>query len=438
MPGEAVCRTACTQTGAPCKGAGDGLVCDEDHFCRVGCDGGGSACGGCAGTDVCDATVGVCRPPCADGCPMGWACVGLDVDPASDPAVCTGCRPLASNTFTPPTLAPIFYYDAGAGEATSSVAVGDLGSGATSVIAVDATAGKIWVYGNDGAGTLTPPVAYSAPGALVVAVVDLTRDGRNDLVVAAGAGVLVFPGNGDGTLGAALVGPAVPATRLVVGDFDGDGNLEVAFAGSGSGQISIVGSDGAGGVALLASFSGAGASYVRIGAGDYDGDGTLDLYADDERGNIDTWLNAGGTSLAFTAGPQSSFDDRGDSATFDVDGDGKPDLALIASARIVIGHDDAAAFATTGQIALPGATSLAAGDIDGDGHVDLTVADQAGSALHVLSGDGTTLVHSADVGVLGGPGSVALGDLDGDGMTDLVVGLAAGGVGVLLNQTPPP
>ncbi|HEY2744918.1 MAG TPA: VCBS repeat-containing protein [Polyangia bacterium] len=436
MPGEHVCRSTCNGS---CKSLGGGYACDGDHFCRARCDGGGGACGGCAGSEVCDTGAGVCRPACAGGCPTGWRCVGLDLVAASVPAICVGCSPTASPTFTPPTLAPIVYYDAGSGERTAGIAVGDLGGRGPSVIAVDAAAGQLWVYPSDGSGALGPPIAYAAPGATRAAVVDVTRDGFGDVVVAATTNVLVFPGNGDGTLGSALVGATLAATSLVVGDFDGDGYDEVAVAGRGSGALGIIAGDGAGGVTLLASFGKSDGSYVRLGGADFDGDGRLDLYADDELGAIDTWLAGSGAGVSFARGPSTSLANRGDSAVFDIDGDGGPDLALLAGGALVaMLHGDGGAFGAMTDVALPGASTLAAGDIDGDGHVDLTVADQAGAALHVLSGDGTTLIYSAEIALVGGPDSVALADLDGDQMADLVVGFAAGGVGVLVNRTPPP
>jgi hypothetical protein len=67
-------------------------------------------------------------------------------------------------------------------------------------------------------------------------------------------------------------------------------------------------------------------------------------------------------------------------------------------------------------------TAAATGDLNGDGHQDLVVANQLSHDLTILLGDGTG--NLADAGrVAGGenPGDVALADLNEDGSLDVVV-----------------
>lgn len=67
-----------------------------------------------------------------------------------------------------------------------------------------------------------------------------------------------------------------------------------------------------------------------------------------------------------------------------------------------------------------GPTSLASGDIDGDGHPDLAVCNQGGDSVSVLLGGHGTLREGETLPATH-PQGVALGDLDGDGKADLVV-----------------
>ena len=70
------------------------------------------------------------------------------------------------------------------------------------------------------------------------------------------------------------------------------------------------------------------------------------------------------------------------------------------------------------------------GDFDGDGMLDLAVANQNSADVSVLLGNGDGSFQPArDYAAGGNPGSVAVGDFDGDGFPDLAV--ANGGVRVL-------
>jgi len=107
--------------------------------------------------------------------------------------------------------------------------------------------GTITVLFGDGAGGLsTPLVLETAPGLSYVIVADFTGDGHLDL---AGSGsqfvpewdasvsaVAVFPGSGAGTFGApTLIYPQGNGNTFlpVAGDFDEDGRLDIAAAGTG-------------------------------------------------------------------------------------------------------------------------------------------------------------------------------------------------------------
>ena len=81
------------------------------------------------------------------------------------------------------------------------------------------------------------------------------------------------------------------------------------------------------------------------------------------------------------------------------------------------------------------ATSVALGDLDGDGDLDLVVANEGSDNVSVLKNKGKgAFAAKVDYGAGSGANSVGIGDLDGDGDLDLAV--AGGNVSVLKNRSP--
>lgn len=87
-------------------------------------------------------------------------------------------------------------------------------------------------------------------------------------------------------------------------------------------------------------------------------------------------------------------------------------------------------------------TSVAIGDLNGDGRLDLVTANQSSDDVSVLLGDGDgtfTEATASPFGVDTSPQSIAIGDLDSDRLPHLVTTNDANPdtVSVLLNQDPP-
>ena len=134
---------------------------------------------------------------------------------------------------------------------------------------------------------------------------------------------------------------------IAVGDFDGDGQLDLAVANSYSGNVSVLTGNGDGTFRPAVNYP-VGYNPTAIVAGDFAGDGRLDLAVTVE--------------VSFTAGDLSVLLNNGD-GTF------RP------AGEYLIGSDTIA---------------IVAGDFTGDGHLDVALADQQGSVEVLLgNGDGT-------------------------------------------------
>jgi hypothetical protein len=168
---------------------------------------------------------------------------------------------------------------------------------------------------------------------------DFNQDGKLDVAVAGGgstkypnSGVAVSLGNGDGTFIEAAGSP-IPLgqslSAIVAGDFNGDGKLDLAVTDAVGNNIYVILGNGDGTFQTPISFA-TGNAPNAIVAGDFNNDGKLDLavtnYSDSTvtllLGNGDgTFTEASGSPYSVGKGPVSI-------TVADFNGDGKLDLAV--------------------------------------------------------------------------------------------------------------
>jgi len=170
---------------------------------------------------------------------------------------------------------------------------------------------------------------------------------------------------------------------------------------------------------------------VSAALGDLDGDGDLDAFVGNFASPNEIWLNDG--DGVFSDSGQHPGSNAFSVALGDLDGDGDLDafcanigVALIFGAPdTVYMNNGAGVFTDSGQRLgnLP-STSVALGDLDGDGDMDAFVTSFSGPNKVWLNNGAGVFLDSGQSLVAGvGPGmSVALGDLDGDGDLDAFVG----------------
>ncbi len=183
-----------------------------------------------------------------------------------------------------------------------------------------------------------------------------------------------------------------------------------------------------------------GSNPLSVSIGDLDGDGKADLAVANTASNTlsvfrNTSTGTGNISYAAkvdypTAGDPQSV------AIGDLDGDGKPDVAVanfIGSSVSVFRNTSTGVgnISYAAKIDFTTATptrSVAIGDLDGDGKADLAVANDVGNSVSILRNTSTgpgNISYAAKVdfttGASSSPRSVSIGDLDGDGKADLAV-----------------
>ncbi len=288
---------------------------------------------------------------------------------------------------------------------------------------------------------------------------DFNGDGKMDLATTTGknGGITIRLGKGDGTfMPAVTYQPRYYYNAIVAGDFNGDGKMDLAvsfpflcggcggfpsyllhvFLGNGDGTFTLVDAK------LKKSFYG-----LPLAVGDFNGDGKLDLIVTNTDYYGDSWMPAialGNGDGTFQKG--ATLTDTyylTYPAVGDFNGDGKLDIAMPAFdsypygnpiTSVYLGVGDGT-FATPTDYASPllyWATTAAVGDFNGDGKLDI-VTD--GIQVLLNNGDGT-FTNDANVNVAGSgsTGGVAVGDFNGDGKLDFAAGasLTASGTSYVL------
>jgi len=327
------------------------------------------------------------------------------------------------------------------GAGPESTVVGDFNrDGKPDLAVANFDDGTVTVLLGNGAGGFTaargsPFTVGSFP--LSVAVGDFNGDGIQDLATAnEGSGdVTVLLGNGAGGFTAVAGGPftvgSFPAS-VVVGDFNGDGIQDIATANLNSNDVTVLLGNGAG--EFTAATGGpfaVGVNPDSLVAGDFNGDGNQDLAIANNGGNNVTVLLGNGAG-GFKVAPSSPFAvGTGPYAVVlgDFNGDGIQDLATVdyfsGTVTVLLGNGaggfTAAGYGPFNVERFP--VSLVVGDFNGDGIQDLATENGSSDNVTVLLGDGSGgfIPSTGSPYAVGAyPESVAVGDFNGDGILDLV------------------
>jgi hypothetical protein len=331
-----------------------------------------------------------------------------------------------------------------------ALAVADVNrDGKPDLVVANNTDGNVGVLLGDGTGSFANQVTFnSGPEPIAIAVADVNGDGKPDLIVAnyGSASVSVLLGNGDGTFQAPLsFATGNDPIAVTTADVNGDGKPDILVANYGSGTVSVLDGNGDGTFQPQQTFA-ASAHPISIAAADLNLDGKPDIALSNYTSSTVSVLLGTGTG-SFSAPQTFAVGGKPRSIVVsDINTDGKPDLVVVnkadGTASVLLGNGNGTFQTQITSFVGASPNAVAVADVNGDGKEDLVVADGGttypGNVAVLLGNRDGTFQPAVNFNTGINPYSVAVADLNDDGRLDIATAnQRSNTVSMLLGDVPP-
>ncbi len=335
---------------------------------------------------------------------------------------------------------PVGYSVGGPNSQPVWVAVGDFnGDGKPDMVSANSGTGDVSVLLGNGDGTFQPAARYAvlpagySPNRVVVG--DFNGDGNEDVVVTSSS-IYVLLGRGDGTFQTPQV-TAVNIYDLKVADIDRDGQLDLIGIGNNGLSVLLGNGDGTFQAPLSVGITGLQAGFWALA--DLDRDGKLDLVVGSSGTAVTVALGIGDGSFQLPVSYPITITNVSALTVGDFNGDGKPDVVIdyYNGVAVLLGNGDGSLRAPISSV-LSNVLSpwylMFTGDFNGDGKLDVAYRPYYSNAAIIVFGNGDgTFQSGLSLPTDGVNGNILVADFNGDGQPDLAVAnLSASTIDVFL------
>lgn len=345
--------------------------------------------------------------------------------------------------------------DYATGTQPSSVGIADLtGDGVKDVIASNYGSGTMTLWTGVGNGSFSTSTTYPIGAGTIpqeIEMGDFDNNGKQDVVTffrtgSISAANIFFQKTGTNGLRTSQIDLATTAIgyHMATGDFNGDGKQDIVHANyTASNKVSVFinSANGTGSFATKVDYTGGTNTQAGVAVGDVNNDNYLDIVSCDRNGG------AGNSVSVFTGVGNGTFNARTGNTTAvdpwsvalgDLNNDGKLDIVtgnyITGNISILLGNGDATFNPKTDVNVSANPRSVGLIDLNNDKKLDVVVASNTTGKVGVLLGNGSGgFAAMVEYPVGGSAYKVRYGDFNSDSIIDLIaINTAANTVGLIL------